>query len=113
MALVIAMDIAMLYASILIIIGTIFILAGWIALYRGIKKDELVTSGLYSYSRHPQYFGFILIIIGWLVGWPTILTIIFAIILIYKYVKVCKVEEKELDHIKKYQDYKKQVPFLI
>ena len=109
----IAMDMAMLYASILIVIGTIFIIAGWYTLYKNIKKVELVTTGLYSYSRHPQYFGFILIIIGWLVGWPTILTIIFALILIYKYVKVCKVEEKELAHIKEYQNYKNNVPFLI
>ena len=109
----IAMDMAMLYASILIVIGTIFILVGWITLYKKIKKEELVTTGIYSYSRHPQYFGFILIIIGWLVGWPTILTVIFASVLIYKYVKVCIVEEKELAHIKKYQEYKNKVPFLI
>ena len=109
----IAMDLAMLYATILIIIGTIFILVGWITLYKNIKKVELVTTGIYSYSRHPQYFGFILIIIGWLVGWPTVLTVIFAVILIYKYVKVCKVEEKELDHIESYKNYKKKVPFLI
>lgn len=109
----IAMDMAMLYASVLIVIGTIFIIVGWVTLYRKIKKEELVTTGIYSYSRHPQYFGFILIIIGWLVGWPTILTVIFSLILIYKYVKVCKVEEKELEHIKKYQKYKNDVSFLI
>jgi len=109
----IAMDIAMLYASILIIIGTLFILAGWITLYKNIKKQELVTVGIYAYSRHPQYLGFTMIIIGWLIGWPTILTIIFAVILIYKYVKVCKTEEKELSHIKSYKKYKEKVPFFI
>ena len=109
----IAMDMAMLYASILIVIGTIFIIAGWITLYKNIKKQELVTTGIYSYSRHPQYFGFIMIIIGWLVGWPTILTVVFSVILIYKYVKVCIVEEKELAHIKKYKEYKEKVPFFI
>lgn len=109
----IAMDMAMLYASILMIIGTLFILIAWITIYKKIKHEELVTSGIYSYSRHPQYFGFILIIIGWLVGWPTILTIIFAIILIFMYVRVCKIEEKELSHIKKYKEYKEKVPFFI
>jgi len=109
----IAMDMAMLYASILIVIGTLFILVGWVTLYRKIKKEELVTSGIYGYSRHPQYFGFILIIVGWLIGWPTVLTVIFALILIYKYVKVCRVEEKELVHIKKYEEYKEKVPFFI
>jgi len=109
----IAMDMAMLYASILMIIGTLFILIAWITLYKKIKHEEIVTSGIYSYSRHPQYFGFILIIIGWLVGWPTILTIIFVIILIFMYVRVCKIEEKELFHIKKYKEYKEKVPFFI
>jgi len=109
----IAMDMAMLYASVLIVIGTIFILVAWITLYKKIKKEELVTTGIYSYSRHPQYFGFILIIIGWFVGWPTILTVVFAIILIYKYIKVCRVEEKELAHIKSYQEYRDNVPFFI
>jgi methanethiol S-methyltransferase len=109
----IAMDLAMAYASILMIIGTIFIIVGWITLYKRIKTDELVTTGIYSFSRHPQYFGFILIIIGWLVGWPTVLTVIFAAILIYKYIKVCKIEEKELAYMDNYQDYKKKVPFFI
>lgn len=109
----IAMDMAMLYASILMIIGTVFILVAWITLYKKIKTEELVTTGIYTYSRHPQYLGFILIILGWFVGWPTVLTAIFIPILLYKYVKVCTVEEKELAHIKKYQNYKKQVPFFI
>jgi len=109
----IAMDMAMLYASVLMIIGTLFIIVGWVTLYKKIKHEELVTSGIYSISRHPQYFGFILIIFGWLIGWPTILTLVFAIILIYKYVKVCKIEEKELSHIKEYKKYKEEVPFFI
>jgi len=109
----IAMDMAMLYATILMTIGTIFILVAWITLYKKIKTQELVDTGIYSISRHPQYFGFILIILGWFIGWPTILTAIFTPILIYKYVKVCQIEEHELHHIKKYHKYKSQVPFFI
>jgi len=109
----IAMTLAMLYASILMIIGTIIIIIAWITLYRNIKKEELVTKGIYSYSRHPQYFGFILIVLGWLIGWPTILTVVFAIILVYMYIRVCRIEEKELSHIKEYKKYKKEVPFFI
>ncbi len=109
----IAMDMAMLYASILMIIGTVFILVAWVTLFKKIKTKKLVTTGIYSYSRHPQYFGFILIIIGWFIGWPTILTVIFASILIYKYVKVCSVEEKELANDTNYQKYRETVPFFI
>jgi len=109
----IAMDMAMIYASVLIVIGTLFILVAWVTLYKKIKTEELVTTGIYSYSRHPQYFGFILIIIGWLIGWPTILTVVFSVVLIFMYIRVCKLEEKELSHIKKYQEYKEKVPFFI
>jgi len=109
----ISMTLAMLYGTILMVIGTIIIIVAWITLYKKINKEEIVTSGIYSISRHPQYFGFILIIFGWFVGWPTILTVIFTSILIYKYVKVCKIEEKELASIKKYQEYKNSVPFFI
>ena len=109
----IAMSLAMLFASILMIIGTIIILIAWITLYKNLNENELVTNGIYSLSRHPQYFGFILIIIGWLIGWPTILTIIFAIILIIMYVRVCKIEENELSHIKEFKEYRKKVPFFI
>jgi len=109
----IAMTLTMLYGLILMTLGTIIIIVAWVTLYKKIKIVELVTTGIYSYSRHPQYFGFILVIIGWLIGWPTVLTVILALILLYKYVKVCKTEEKELSYIKKYKEYKEKVPFFI
>lgn len=109
----ISMTLAMLYGTILMIIGTIIIIIAWVTLYRRIKTEEIVSSGIYSISRHPQYFGFILIILGWLIGWPTILTVIFSIILLYKYLKVCKIEENELSSDKKYQKYRKNVPFFL
>lgn len=108
------MDLGMAYAAVLMIAGALLIMIGWITLYRNIKRKGLVTNGIYSYSRHPQYFGFILIITGWFIGWPTILTVVFAPILIYKYIRVCKTEEKEmLNKFSEYQKYKERVPFFI
>lgn len=108
------MDLAMSYGAFLIIIGTFLIMVGWITLYRKMKKEDFVMSGVYSFSRHPQYFGFILIITGWFIGWPTILTVIMAPILIYKYIALAKKEEKELlKKIPEYQEYKTRVPFFI
>ena len=83
-------------------------------LYKNLKNDdEIVTTGIYSYSRHPQYLGFIFIILGWVFGWPTILTLIFAPILIYIYIRVCRLEERELANNKQYRIYKRKVPFFI
>ena len=104
---------AMVYGLALMILGTVFIIIGWITLYRNLGDDEIVTKGIYSLSRHPQYFGFILVVLGWLIGWPTILVIIFAPILLFMYVRVCRVEEQELSTHEEYAEYRRTVPFFI
>lgn len=104
---------AMVYGTVLMIIGTILIIIAWITLYKNIQNNKIVTNGIYSYSRHPQYLGFIFIIVGWIVGWPTILAVIFGIVLIFVYVRVSKLEETELEHLTEYQSYKGKVPFFI
>jgi protein-S-isoprenylcysteine O-methyltransferase Ste14 len=109
----ISMTVAMVYGTILMLIGMFLIVIGWITLYRNSKENALVTSGIYSVSRHPQYFGFILVVVGWLIGWPTILTLIFSPILIFMYIRVCKIEEKELSSNSEYEIYRKKAPFFI
>ena len=111
---IIHMDMAMSYAALLMIIGALFIIIGWITLYRNAKRTGLVTNGIYQYSRHPQYLGFILVIIGWFIGWPTILTLVFTPILIYRYIRLCKTEEYEIQNkYPEYKNYKTRVPFFI
>jgi protein-S-isoprenylcysteine O-methyltransferase Ste14 len=105
--------IPMIYGAVLMIFGTALIVWGWITLYRNIGKEGLVTTGIYSVSRHPQYLGFIMVIGGWLLGWPTLLTVIFAPVLIFMYVRVCRKEEKEMGKDHDYQAYRKKAPFLI
>lgn len=108
------MDMAMSYAALLMIIGALFVIIGWITLYRNVKRTGLVTNGIYQYSRHPQYLGFILVIIGWFIGWPTILTVVFTPILIYRYIRLCKTEEYEIQNqYPEYKNYKTRVPFFI
>lgn len=109
-----SMHVPMVYGGALITIGTGIITVAWITLYKNIKKsDELVTRGIYSLSRHPQYLGFNLVIIGWFFGWHTILTALLSPILIFMYTRVCFIEEKEVSLLfkEKYEDYKKKVPF--
>lgn len=111
----IGMDLAMVYSAVVMLVGMILITLGWITLYRGVKKKQaFVHTGIYKISRHPQYLGFILVLLGWLIGWPTILTIIFVPILIYKYTRVSITEEKEmLGTHQEYNVYKEKVPFFI
>lgn len=107
-------DIVMAYGLILIVIGMGFIGIGWITLYRNLKKGGISSEGIYSFSRHPQYLGFILFVTGWFFGWPTLLTVIFVPVMVYKYVRLCKLEEAEISaEFPEYEDYKKEVPFFI
>jgi len=100
-----------LIAGFVTVIGGALVVIGWKQIY---DADELVTKGIYGYSRHPQYVGMGAIIIAWLFAWPTIPTAIMAVILLVVYFRLAKTEEKELEKEfgKKYLDYKKKTPFL-
>ena len=55
--------------------GFVLIAKAWHVLYEAQKTNNLATTGPYAYVRHPQYLGFILVMLGFLVQWPTILTL--------------------------------------
>jgi protein-S-isoprenylcysteine O-methyltransferase Ste14 len=65
---------------ILILTGLILMAGGWWAIWRA--RDDLITGGLYAWMRHPQYTGFVLVIIAFLIQWPTIITLVMFPILV-------------------------------
>jgi protein-S-isoprenylcysteine O-methyltransferase Ste14 len=75
--------------------GFILISAAWKVLYDAQKSRSLATSGPYSYVRHPQYVGFILVMFGFLLQWPTILTLAMFPVLTVMYVKLAQTEERD------------------
>ncbi|MFB6182743.1 MAG: isoprenylcysteine carboxylmethyltransferase family protein, partial [Candidatus Nanohaloarchaea archaeon] len=96
------------------VFGMILVALGWYRIYN--EDDDLVTTGIYSYSRHPQYLGIILIALGWVIGWPTILTTVLFPILVYTYYKNTIEEEKEVKEElgdEKYEEYAENTPRLI
>lgn len=100
-------------SNVIIFSGLIVIAIGWKGIYSG--NGELVTGGIYKYIRHPQYSGFVLMIVGFLIQWPTIITLIMAPILLIMYTKLAKKEEKKMVELfgEKYEEYRKQVPAFI
>jgi len=106
------LSVPMLYGLGLTVAGLGLITVGWFQLYRAVKTHSVVTSGVYALSRHPQYVGFILVLFGWLVGWPTILTVVMAPLLMIQYVRVCLREEAELDAVA-YSAYRSSVPMFL
>jgi protein-S-isoprenylcysteine O-methyltransferase Ste14 len=63
----------MLTGSVFIVAGLLLIIKGWIRIY--FHGDTLITDGIYSHIRHPQYVGIFLVIFGQLVHWPTVFTL--------------------------------------
>ena len=75
--------------------GFILISAAWRVLHQAQQRRALATTGPYDYVRHPQYVGFILVMFGFLLQWPTILTLAMFPILVVMYVKLARSEERD------------------
>ena len=95
--------------------GFVLLSAAWKVLYDAQQRHELATTGAYSYVRHPQYVGFILIMFGFLLQWPTILTLAMFPVLTVMYVKLAKSEERDAisDFGNAYRRYMADVPGFI
>ncbi len=75
--------------------GFLLISGGWTPLYRAQRSKMLATEGIYARLRHPQYLGFILVMLGFLVQWPTLLTLAMFPVLVVMYVRLARSEERE------------------
>jgi protein-S-isoprenylcysteine O-methyltransferase Ste14 len=76
--------------------GFILLASAWQVLYEAQRERKLATNGPYGYVRHPQYMGFILIMLGFLFQWPTLLTLVMFPILVVMYVRLTRREEREV-----------------
>ena len=96
--------------------GIILIALGWRQIHRA---QTLVSSGVYRYIRHPQYSGMFLFTFGWILHWPSLITLLIWPVLIAAYVWLARQEER---HVREefgeiYMDYaqrtKRFIPFVI
>jgi len=69
--------------------------ASWRVLYHAQRAHRLATSGPYACIRHPQYAGFVLIMLGFLVQWPTLVTLVMFPVLVTMYVLLARREETD------------------
>ncbi len=70
--------------------------AAWRVLYAAQREGRLAVEGPYARVRHPQYAGFVLIMIGFLLQWPTLVTLAMFPILVFMYVRLAYKEEREV-----------------
>jgi protein-S-isoprenylcysteine O-methyltransferase Ste14 len=97
-------------ATAIIVAGILLIIFGWREIFNG--KGKLVTTGLYSRTRHPQYLGFLILTLGMNLEWTTIFTIILWPFLAVLYYKLANQEDKENEEQfgEDFLKYKKSVP---
>lgn len=75
--------------------GFILLAAAWPVLHAAQKKHQLASTGPYARMRHPQYVGFVAIMAGFLLQWPTILTLVMFPFLVAMYVRLAFIEERQ------------------
>ncbi len=104
-----------LLSFVLIGAGFWLIAASWRVLYEAHRRDELAVDGPYAKLRHPQYAGFVLVLLGFLVQWPTLLTIAMFPVLTWMYLHLARAEEAEVRERfgATYDAYAQRVPAFI
>lgn len=104
-----------LLSNVIILAGFFIISSAWRVLYKSQQENSLATSGIYNYIRHPQYVGFIAVMAGFLLQWPTLLTLIMFPILVFMYTRLAYREEEEMEKTfgDSYAEYRLRVPAFI
>ena len=84
--------------SIVLLIAGFWLLSSvWPVLFKAQRSGTLATSGPYARMRHPQYVGFVLIMFGFLLQWPTLLTLAMFPVLVFMYWRLALREEREAE----------------
>lgn len=77
-------------------LGFYLLSSAWNVLYHAQRHHRLATTGPYARIRHPQYVGFVMILFGFLLQWPTLLTLLMFPFLLVMYARLAITEEKEM-----------------
>jgi len=76
--------------------GFYLLSSAWNVLYHAQRRNALATAGPYARIRHPQYVAFVLVLLGFLLQWPTLLTLLMFPILLVMYGRLAVTEEAEI-----------------
>jgi protein-S-isoprenylcysteine O-methyltransferase Ste14 len=102
-------------SDLLVLGGLILLAASWKVLHNAQRNYEMARSGPYAKIRHPQYAAFIVIMVGFLVQWPTLPTLLMFPVLVWLYIRLARREEKEALAMfgEQYVQYAKNTPRFI
>jgi protein-S-isoprenylcysteine O-methyltransferase Ste14 len=93
--------------QLLIVAGALLAIIGWRQIHAG--KGTFVQTGLYRRIRHPQYTGFFLFLLGSIVNWPTLITLLMLPVLLWVYYRLTQLEEADAlaQYGDRYRDYQR------
>jgi len=96
-----------------ILVGGSLVAMGWERIHKA--GEALVTDGIYATVRHPQYAGLFLAILGSLIWWPSVITIVMAPVLTWSYYRLARREEREMEGRfgEAYRRYRERVPAFV
>jgi protein-S-isoprenylcysteine O-methyltransferase Ste14 len=102
-------------SNVLIIAGFWLLASAWKVLYAAQREHRLAATGAYARVRHPQYIGFVLIMFGFLLQWPTLVTLAMFPVLVFMYARLASREESDMlaQFGGEYRRYKDAVPAFI
>jgi protein-S-isoprenylcysteine O-methyltransferase Ste14 len=100
-------------SNVIILTGMLLVIFGWTKIFRA--KNQLVTTGIYSRVRHPQYLGFLLITLGMNVLWVNLSTLLLWPVLAFLYYRLAKEEDEQMKEKfgDEFLEYKSEVPKFI
>lgn len=92
--------------------GFVMLSSAWRVLYDAQTRHRFAKTGLYAHMRHPQYVAFVLIMFGFLLQWPTLVTLAMFPILVVVYARLARSEERDMvaDFGEEYERYRRSSP---
>jgi len=81
-----------------VLAGFVLLAMAWHVLHHAQRRDKVAATGPYRRIRHPQYVALTLIMLGLLLHWPTLPTLLGLPLLVAMYVRLALSEERELTH---------------
>ena len=90
-------------------LALIWLLArSWPVLYYAQQSATVAATGPYARIRHPQYVAFVLVLFGFLLQWPTLLTLAMFPVLLFAYGRLARARFGE-----SYRQYMEHTPAFI
>jgi len=104
-----------LLSSVFIFGGFYLLASAWRVLYQAQRDGALAATGPYARIRHPQYAAFTLIMVGFLLQWPTLVTLVMFPILVATYWRLARREERDAPAAfgADYERYRAQTPAFV